>query len=186
MSLDCEDLCPPLTIRSQCPALRVIHPVPWTKVNLQFAHGISKHPKLAGISVSKALDANLNTRTACTIPQRIDPIQIDLSGFYAHAAHCILWATIVKPNWAPFAPQCLAEAVDAVVVEAVRSNGEYFCVVDRVGEAGTDEMTVMVEARDTTVDTQALKTDLERRMKKVLGVRALSLRRQPKLFESCK
>ncbi len=30
---------------------------------------------------------------------------------------------------------------------------------------------VMVEARDTSVDAQALKTDLERRMKKVLGVR---------------
>ena len=63
------------------------------------------------------------------------------------------------------------EAVGAVVVEDARSNGEYFCVVDRVGEAGTDEMTVMVEARDTSVDTQALKTDLERRMKEVLGVR---------------
>jgi phenylacetate-coenzyme A ligase PaaK-like adenylate-forming protein len=44
-------------------------------------------------------------------------------------------------------------------------------VVERVGEAGTDEMTVMVETRDTSVDTQALKTDLERRMKEVLGVR---------------
>ena len=63
------------------------------------------------------------------------------------------------------------EAVGAVVVEDARSNGEYFCVVDRVGEAGTDEMTVMVEAGDTSVDTQALKTDLGRRMKEVLGVR---------------
>ena len=62
------------------------------------------------------------------------------------------------------------EAVGAVVVEDARSNGEYFCVVERVGEAGTDEMTVM-EARDTSVDTQALKTELERRMKEVLGVR---------------
>ena len=57
------------------------------------------------------------------------------------------------------------------MVEDARSNGEYFCVVDRVGEAGTDEMTVMVEARDTSVDASALKTDLERRMKEVLGVR---------------
>ena len=32
-------------------------------------------------------------------------------------------------------------------------------------------MMVMVEARDTSADTQALKTDLERRMKEVLGVR---------------
>ena len=43
---------------------------------------------------------------------------------------------------------------------------------ERVSEAGTDEMTVMVKARDTSVDAQALKTDLERRMKEVLGVRA--------------
>jgi phenylacetate-coenzyme A ligase PaaK-like adenylate-forming protein len=32
-------------------------------------------------------------------------------------------------------------------------------------------MTVMVEARDTAVNAQALKIDLERRMKEVLGVR---------------
>lgn len=32
-------------------------------------------------------------------------------------------------------------------------------------------MTVMVEARDASADTQVLKTDLERRMKEVLGVR---------------
>ena len=63
------------------------------------------------------------------------------------------------------------EAVGAAVVEDERTNGEYFCVVERVGEAGTDEMTVMVEARDTSVDKQVLKTDLERRMKEVLGVR---------------
>lgn len=31
--------------------------------------------------------------------------------------------------------------------------------------------TVMVEARDASVDKQALKTDLERRMKEVLGIR---------------
>ena len=66
------------------------------------------------------------------------------------------------------------EAVGAVVVEDARSNGEYFCVVDRVGEAGIDEMTVMVETRDASVDTQALKTDLERRMKEVLASRDCS------------
>ena len=32
-------------------------------------------------------------------------------------------------------------------------------------------MTVMVETRDASVDNQALKTDLERRMKEVLGIR---------------
>lgn len=63
------------------------------------------------------------------------------------------------------------EAVGAVVVEDLRTNGEYFCMVDRVGEAGTDEMTVLVEVRSEAVDRDGLTTDLERRMKEVLGVR---------------
>ena len=63
------------------------------------------------------------------------------------------------------------EAVGAAVVADTRSNGEYFCIVERRGAAGIDEMTVLVEARDVTVDRAALVTDLERRMKEVLGVR---------------
>jgi phenylacetate-CoA ligase len=63
------------------------------------------------------------------------------------------------------------EAVGAVVGEEARSNGEYFCVVERVGEAGVDEMTVMVEVVDPAADRAAVRTDLERRMKEVLGVR---------------
>ncbi|HVL58233.1 MAG TPA: AMP-binding protein [Burkholderiaceae bacterium] len=63
------------------------------------------------------------------------------------------------------------EAVGAVVAEDHRSNGEYFCFVDRVGEAGTDQMTVLVEVRDPAADRAAMQADLERRMKEVLGVR---------------
>lgn len=63
------------------------------------------------------------------------------------------------------------EAVGAVVAEDTRTNGEYFCIVDRVGEAGTDEMTVLVEVRDSAADRSLLKADLERRLKEVLGVR---------------
>ena len=63
------------------------------------------------------------------------------------------------------------EAVGAVVAEDARTNGEFFCFVDRVGEAGSDEMTVMVEVADAAADRVALKADLERRMKEVLGVR---------------
>ena len=65
------------------------------------------------------------------------------------------------------------EAVGAVVAEDIRTNGEYFCFVDRVGEAGTDEMTVLVEVRDSTADPSALKADLERRVQEVLGVRVV-------------
>jgi phenylacetate-CoA ligase len=63
------------------------------------------------------------------------------------------------------------EAVGAAVAEDARSNGEYFCIVDRVGEAGTDEMAVLVEARSADADRKGLKADLERRLKEVLGVR---------------
>ena len=63
------------------------------------------------------------------------------------------------------------EAVGAVVAADRRTNGEFFCFVDRVGEAGTDEMTVLVEVTDPAADHAAVKTDLERRMKEVLGVR---------------
>lgn len=63
------------------------------------------------------------------------------------------------------------EAVGAVVAEDMRTNGEYFCFVDRVGEAGTDEMTVMVEVVNAGADPAAVKADLERRMKEVLAVR---------------
>jgi phenylacetate-CoA ligase len=63
------------------------------------------------------------------------------------------------------------EAVGAAVVADARSNGEYFCIVERRGEAGIDEMRVLVEARDATIDRAGLVADLERRMKEVLGVR---------------
>jgi phenylacetate-CoA ligase len=63
------------------------------------------------------------------------------------------------------------EAVGAAVVEDRRTNGEYFCFVDRVGEAGTDRMDVWVEVTDAAADREHVRTDLERRMKEVLGVK---------------
>ncbi len=63
------------------------------------------------------------------------------------------------------------EAVGAVVAQDERTNGEFFCFVDRVGEAQVDEMSVLVEVPDARTDRNAVKSDLERRMKEVLGVR---------------
>jgi phenylacetate-CoA ligase len=63
------------------------------------------------------------------------------------------------------------EAVGAAVVEDRRTNGEYFCFVDRVGEAGTDQMDVWVEVSDGAADREQVRIDLERRMKEVLGVK---------------
>lgn len=62
-------------------------------------------------------------------------------------------------------------AMGAAVAEDKRCNGEYFCIVERVGEAGRGEMTVMVEVAGAQVDRAALREDLERRLKEVLGVK---------------
>jgi phenylacetate-CoA ligase len=63
------------------------------------------------------------------------------------------------------------EAIATVLAGDQRCNGEYFCVVDTVGEARRDEMTVKVESARDSVDRTALKQDLERRFKEVLSVR---------------
>jgi phenylacetate-CoA ligase len=63
------------------------------------------------------------------------------------------------------------EAIGAALAEDKRGNGEYFCVVERVGEAGRDEMTVMAEVARGDVDRAAFKRDLEARLKEVLGVK---------------
>lgn len=63
------------------------------------------------------------------------------------------------------------EAIGVTVAEDPRSNGEFFCVVERVGEDARDEMTVMVELRDPVRDGATVKIDLERRLKEVIGVR---------------
>ena len=63
------------------------------------------------------------------------------------------------------------EAIGALVAEDARSTGEYFCVVERAGAAGREEMTVMVEATGASVDVTALHADLERRLHEALGVK---------------
>jgi phenylacetate-CoA ligase len=76
------------------------------------------------------------------------------------------------------------EAIGAAVAEDARSNGEFFCVVERIGEAGHDEMTVMVEVLDPAVHGAALKEDLERRLKEVIGVRVTVSPQQPKALDA--
>jgi phenylacetate-CoA ligase len=63
------------------------------------------------------------------------------------------------------------EAIGTVVGQDARSNGEYFCIVERVGDAGTDEMRVLVEVHDLAAHAAAIKADLETRLRDVLGVR---------------
>jgi phenylacetate-CoA ligase len=62
------------------------------------------------------------------------------------------------------------EAVGAIVAEDRRSTGEYFVIVERVGRDHRDEMTVLVECMNASVDAPSLEADLRRRMKEALGV----------------
>jgi phenylacetate-CoA ligase len=63
------------------------------------------------------------------------------------------------------------EAVGALVAEDVRCTGEYFCLVERAGAAGREEMTVMVELKDGEAD--AVQSSLDRRFKEGLGVKCI-------------
>ena len=63
------------------------------------------------------------------------------------------------------------EAIGAAVVADRRTSGEFFCFVDRVGEAAVEQMDVWVEVPDPMTDTATVKADLERRMKESLGVK---------------
>src|SRR5260370_14874245 len=63
------------------------------------------------------------------------------------------------------------EAIGIAVAEDSRSNGEYFCVIERVGESGREELTVMVEVPELAAHGAAVKADLERRLKEGIGLR---------------
>ena len=63
------------------------------------------------------------------------------------------------------------EAIGAAVLEDKRSNGEFFCFVDRVGAAGIDQMDVWIEVIDPAADKGDIRENMERRMKEVLGVK---------------
>ena len=63
------------------------------------------------------------------------------------------------------------EAIGALIAEDARSTGEYFCIVERSGEAGHDEMTVMVEVAGCSVDPGVFQKDLERRLHEALAVK---------------
>src|SRR4051812_10230071 len=63
------------------------------------------------------------------------------------------------------------EAVGALVAEDGRCTGEYFCIVERVGAAGTEEMTVMVELKKEVTGDNAVRDALDRRFKEGLGVK---------------
>jgi phenylacetate-CoA ligase len=63
------------------------------------------------------------------------------------------------------------EAIGALVGEDRRSTGEYFCIIDHVGPNRREEMTVLVETLEASVDKSDLAESLERRLHEALGVK---------------
>src|ERR1700680_1246755 len=67
------------------------------------------------------------------------------------------------------------EAIGVTVAEDGRTNDEFFCVIERFGESGREELTVMVEVPELAAHGAAVKEDLERRLKEVVGLRTVVL-----------
>jgi phenylacetate-CoA ligase len=65
------------------------------------------------------------------------------------------------------------EAIGVAVAEDARSNGEYFCLIERVGDSGREELTVMVEVPELAAHGAAVKENLERRLREVIGLRTI-------------
>jgi phenylacetate-CoA ligase len=64
-----------------------------------------------------------------------------------------------------------SEAVGEIIAKDPRTTKEYFCIVDYAGAAKHEEMTVLVEYRDESVDKEQLNKDLSENLKMGLGVR---------------
>ncbi len=62
------------------------------------------------------------------------------------------------------------EAIGAIVSEDVRSNGEYVCILEG-NDIGREDMTVVVEAVDSSVPRPELEDHLRNRLKEALGVK---------------
>ena len=62
------------------------------------------------------------------------------------------------------------EAIGVTVAADKRSNGEFFCEIERFGQSGREELTVKVEVIDPA-QAGPVKEDLERRLKEVIGLR---------------
>nr|WP_276531452.1 hypothetical protein [Fictibacillus nanhaiensis] len=66
------------------------------------------------------------------------------------------------------------EACGKIVSEDSRTNGEYYCYVEKViqdGKPAKDEMTILVEKRSVDQHDESLKQDLEEILKRKIGVK---------------
>ncbi|WP_273717172.1 phenylacetate--CoA ligase family protein [Alkalihalobacillus pseudalcaliphilus] len=66
------------------------------------------------------------------------------------------------------------EALGDIVSKSEKTNGEYFCLLERLesnGQAARDEMTILVEPKFVSSDRSALQTELEGQLKQKIGVK---------------
>ena len=63
------------------------------------------------------------------------------------------------------------EAIGALVAEAPACNGEYVCIVERVGRDEHEEMTVLVETATAEADKRGIEAALGARFKDALGLK---------------
>lgn len=63
------------------------------------------------------------------------------------------------------------EAVGAIIGNDARCNGEFVCIVDKVGEDERDEMTVLAEIGDPAVNPSEVEADLAARFREALSVK---------------
>jgi phenylacetate-CoA ligase len=62
------------------------------------------------------------------------------------------------------------EAIGALVGQNRRCNGEYVCILEG-DRSGREDMTVLVEAADHSIDENALASELGQRFKEALGLK---------------
>ena len=67
-------------------ALRVVHPIARTYINLQFRDAVSQVPKRARFAMDEPVDAHQDACPTCQILQGIDPVAVLVSLLNAHAA----------------------------------------------------------------------------------------------------
>jgi hypothetical protein len=66
------------------PALRVVHAVAGTKVDLKFRNSLGEVAMIPRISMDEAINSDLNAGSSRQVLQRVDPLSVDLGLFDYH------------------------------------------------------------------------------------------------------
>ncbi len=61
-----------------CATLRVVNPVTRASIDTKLRDSVRQVAMIAGITVNKTVDSDLNSRTAGPIAKTVDPVQVNL------------------------------------------------------------------------------------------------------------